>query len=379
MSTWSFISAISGETTSVGRGAEHRRELVRQRLARAGRHQRERVRARRRLRGRRPPVPGRKVEAEEAAGGRGQVAPRTSVGRVGRPRAVARRRSARVRARIRDECVPLDRARAAPPGSDRAVKNGWPSGRRRLPSSSSVTATVARRDRRADRDDPARRRRGPAGLGVSRRGSPRSRTPSPRAGCRGRRRSVRPSPDSATTSGPSAPVSATDWRVRVGQDLRNGALVASARRVSSSSPESDDAQRPSPIAKLPPRPAAASTGVTQTPGGAAAGTTFGRSARARSRMPLAELGRGRGRGAGRRVGQRSGLAQNDASSSRQRSHPREVLLVEPALVRVEGVEGVAGRQLVNSAAPCPFRRPSSRSSRSRESPANMRLLIVPMG
>ena len=45
LSTWSFISAIRGERTRVGCGPQHRRQLVGERLARAGRHQRERVAA----------------------------------------------------------------------------------------------------------------------------------------------------------------------------------------------------------------------------------------------------------------------------------------------------------------------------------------------
>ena len=45
LSTWSFISAISGERTSVGSRPQHRGELVGERLAGAGRHQRQRVAA----------------------------------------------------------------------------------------------------------------------------------------------------------------------------------------------------------------------------------------------------------------------------------------------------------------------------------------------
>jgi hypothetical protein len=40
---WSCISAISGEMTSAGAVAGQRRQLVAQRLARAGRHHRQRV------------------------------------------------------------------------------------------------------------------------------------------------------------------------------------------------------------------------------------------------------------------------------------------------------------------------------------------------
>ena len=58
---------------------------------------------------------------------------------------------------------------------------------------------------------------------------------------------------------------------------------------------------------------------------------------------------------------------------------REVLLVGAALVRVERVERVARGQLVNSGFHDPSWVESSRSSRSRASPANIRLLMVPSG
>ena len=57
----------------------------------------------------------------------------------------------------------------------------------------------------------------------------------------------------------------------------------------------------------------------------------------------------------------------------------EVLLVGAALLGVERVEGVARGQFVNSGFHDPSSEDSSRSSRSRARPANIRLLTVPSG
>ena len=161
----------------------------------------------------------------------------------------------------------------------------------------------------------------------------------------------------------------------LGRCARSGrSSTASSLSASSRSRESDVAQMPSPIA------ATAATAATEDSAGTRtrrrrSGTTFDALAARLLEDPAAQRRR-RHRPAGR-VGERAGDLPEALELLAAALARGEVLLEGLALGRVERVERVAGGQLVNvheflSAS-------SSRSSRNRDRPENILLLIVPSG